>query len=1009
MRTGNTHYESAGNRHPDEIDLRSLAGALWRSRFKIIIPALFLAVATLFLVGRMTPYYRSEARILIEVGENVYTRPTGVERQQREVIDEQAIQSQVQLVLSRSVANAVVEKAKLMDNPSFDPLSGGLSVPKWFMTVFGLVRDPRRMSAEERVVGTYYDGLTVYPVMRSRVIAIQFSSSNPATAAQIANLVAEEYLRLQQGNKQDVTRDATVWLGREIEELRKKVADAEGKVETFRAQSNLFLGANNATIATQQLGELNTQLTESRGALAEAQAKRQLIRDLIKGRGAYESLDVANSELIRRLAEQRVMLRATIAREGRTLLPAHPRMKELTAQLANLDEQVQQEAQIIARGIENEVKVATSRVDSLQQSIDAQKKIASVANEQDVQLRALEREAKAQRDLLEQFLTRFREASSRERPEAAQADARIISRASESNTPYFPKPLPIVILAFLGTLTLAIALVVAAELMAPRPYTPVPPRPYSPDDEGYDSGSSRSGAGSAARIAPAAPAGQRSSYRAERVDNSALARFEAEAYERLEAESRMEAPAADTSKAAQSAPVADNAAEPEQAQKPEHTLHQEQDVEPLTLPQPLPKMPERLMPRAARPAEEPGAKAEPSQRVAPVLSTSFLENDKDPSPLPEKTVAAKTAAAKTKDSALQKIYGAQSAAQSLVKNVQNELRLKKTEEPEVPFDDTSMLERLNRITQKTPSTPVTAQADTPVEEAPLLEETLPEAQSAPVTDAAPPAVVAEEPAALDDDSLKAFEKVKHDLMERLAEQSYTAPSSAALSTAIPAIPERPAMSQTPSIEAADATLVEALAGRLAAMPRGMEALSILVVGANDSIDAGHVALKLSRALAQADRKTVLLDTGSRSLDVAAALPQQDAVGFSDLIADKISFSDAIHQDKASPAHIIPQGKISLENTKKQSGMEVMFGALGFTYDFIVVAGESCLHEQAIRFMAPRCAAAILVSHGQKDDTDTHTAHTLLQNNGLNDVVVLLAESPAVSAMSRLPATLTERG
>ncbi len=63
-------------------------------------------------------------------------------------------------------------------------------------------------------------------------------------------------------------------------------------------------------------------------------------------------------------------------------------------------------------------------------SLDQSKKQASSSNSQDVQLRALEREAKAQRDLLEAYLAKYREATARENIEAALTDGRIISRAT---------------------------------------------------------------------------------------------------------------------------------------------------------------------------------------------------------------------------------------------------------------------------------------------------------------------------------------------------------------------------------------------------------------------------------------------------------------------------------------------------------------------------------------------------------------------------------------------------
>ena len=99
------------------------------------------------------------------------------------------------------------------------------------------------------------------------------------------------------------------------------------------------------------------------------------------------------------------------------------------------------------------------------------KKQATSTNGQDVQLRALEREAKAQRDLLESYLAKYREATTRENIDAAPADGRIISRASVSNTPAYPKKLPIVLIATLATLMLSAGAIATGELLrmtAPR-------------------------------------------------------------------------------------------------------------------------------------------------------------------------------------------------------------------------------------------------------------------------------------------------------------------------------------------------------------------------------------------------------------------------------------------------------------------------------------------------------------------------------------------------------------
>src|SRR6201986_4639495 len=184
-----------------------------------------------------------------------------------------------------------------------------------------------------------------------------------------------------------------------------------------------------------------------------------------------EASEVLNSELIRRLSEQRVTLRTQLAEQSSTLLDNHPRIKELKAQLAVLDQQIRDEAAKLSRSFENDVRSVGGRVEGLSANLDQLKKQASSANGQDVQLRALEREAKAQRDLLESYLAKYREATTRENIDAAPADGRIVSRATISNTPAYPKKLPIVLISTLATLLLSAGLIVTGELLrmtAPR-------------------------------------------------------------------------------------------------------------------------------------------------------------------------------------------------------------------------------------------------------------------------------------------------------------------------------------------------------------------------------------------------------------------------------------------------------------------------------------------------------------------------------------------------------------
>lgn len=448
-----------------DLDLRVIWRAIVAKKNFIIMPTLLAAVVSLAVVNMITPLYKSETRVLVDGRENVFLRPNGERPEERNALDPEAVTSQVQLLLSRDLARMVIKQNKLAERAEFDPVLSGISPVKMVLGLFGIGRDPFRMTPEERVLDAYYDRLTAFAVDKSRVMVVEFQSRDPELAARVANSIADNYLILQQNARQQQAKAASQWLSGEIDSLRKKVADAEQRAEAFRSKSSLFVGTNNTTLSNQQLGEFNTQLNNARALKSDAESKARLIRDMLKSGKPIEASEVLNSELIRRLSEQRVTLRAQLAEQSSTLLDGHPRIKELKAQIADLDKQIREEAGKLSRSLENDARIAEARVENLSANLDQLKRQATSTNGQDVQLRALDREAKAERDLLESYLAKYREATARESIDAAPADGRIISRAIVSNTPNYPKKLPIVLIATLATLMLTTGYVVSRELL----------------------------------------------------------------------------------------------------------------------------------------------------------------------------------------------------------------------------------------------------------------------------------------------------------------------------------------------------------------------------------------------------------------------------------------------------------------------------------------------------------------------------------------------------------------
>ena len=429
-----------------EIDLGGIGRAFLRNRWLIagITAAAFAGSVAFALVVK--PRYTGEAKLLVEMARFDQAVPNP------QLPDPEAVVSQVQVIRSRDLARAAIDRLGLKGNPEFDPTAD----PSMFArlgAIFG--RRASDASRDDQIIENFLDHLNVTQVVRTRVLQIEFTSSDADFAARAANTVSELYIEFQTEAKRRTARSTAASLGALVADLRTRVAQAETKAEEFRASSGLVMGANNVSMSSQQVADITGQLSLARAAQAEAQAKAKMIRDMVRQGRLGDVPDVANNDLVRRISEQRINLRAQIAAESRTLLPEHPRIKELNAQLAGLEADLQTAAEKVARTLENDSKIAVSRVENLLASVEQQRKSLGGSSVDEAQAREYDRAARLLKDQLEATLTKYQDAAARETSDVGADDARIISRAVAPVLPSFPRKGPLVLFATLSAFVLA--------------------------------------------------------------------------------------------------------------------------------------------------------------------------------------------------------------------------------------------------------------------------------------------------------------------------------------------------------------------------------------------------------------------------------------------------------------------------------------------------------------------------------------------------------------------------
>ncbi|MCE9649352.1 MAG: polysaccharide biosynthesis tyrosine autokinase [Parvibaculum sp.] len=447
--------QGAGDISPWEL----LRGIWARKELIGIAFVAFMALALVWM-ATVTPTYTVESRILLSTrtGEvssfDASTAPTQP--------DSETVQSEMQVLTSRALIARLIADLKLADDPEFNP-----SLRRGFMGRFAALLGRRPGVPDEDVmIDRVLGRLNVYQKGTSRVVAIEFTSSGARMAALLANRLAELYIARQIEQKNNLNREATKWLAQQIEDLRGKVQSSEAAVEAFRSESGLFL-TNGSTVPQQQLTDLNAQLSVAEADRAETEARLGNARSLVAdGNSVNSAAAVLQSPLIQSLRGQEVALRAQIAQMTETYLPSHPKMIEAQANLADLNRQIGKEVDKIIQGLANDARVSAARVASLRASLTRLQSRMGALNQDEVQLRALERDAATNRSLLESFLKRFEEANARAEADARTANANIVSRAQELSEPTFPKKGAVLTLAIVAGLFLALIVSVFAEVFS---------------------------------------------------------------------------------------------------------------------------------------------------------------------------------------------------------------------------------------------------------------------------------------------------------------------------------------------------------------------------------------------------------------------------------------------------------------------------------------------------------------------------------------------------------------
>lgn len=415
-----------------------------RRRYRLFLSVLLVTLVAAFAAARLLPVrYSAEARLMVDPrprGSPVSTDKTVTAQPDASLVD-----TEVKVMTSPFVLKAVSQRLGLASDPEF-------AAPR-------SAKDPAQAVVRKlaRRLSVDRQGLTY-------IVAIDARSHDRHKAAQIANTVASEYLRLSRQQRAELAADQARSLTAELGPLGRQVVDADNAVATYRAAHGIVASGGaqgGATLTDQQIGSMATELSRAQAEAAAAQAAAAAARTESRSAGVESVSQVLNSESLSELRKQRAQVLRDQAQIATVYGPDHPASVRINEQLDKLNREIEQQANRIVKGLESDAAAATAREARLRAQLGALQARQETDARANVVALGLQRSADASRSIYNDLSRNAQEQAQ----EARIGDVRAytVSAAEAPDTPSFPKTSIFLMLGLMLGSAAGAGAVVAAE------------------------------------------------------------------------------------------------------------------------------------------------------------------------------------------------------------------------------------------------------------------------------------------------------------------------------------------------------------------------------------------------------------------------------------------------------------------------------------------------------------------------------------------------------------------
>lgn len=398
-------------------------------RRKKIIIAFFaiVLVSTLISTLMTVPEYKATAKLEISLeNPKVVNFDQVVELETK---SEEFYETQYLLLKSKSLAKLVVEKLNLAERQELEGKNKKPNIiSKAMSSVKGLIRSTlggikkmivrpvntgtsasevaiAEVSKQDGLINGFLGGLTIDPVGNSRLVEVNYVSNDRKFAADAVNTLADTFIEWILNRKLDATKQGRDFLRKQILEAQANLEQSEEKLNEFAKSNDIVSLDEKMNITYHTFSELNDALAKSETSRLEKESLYKHVMD-----GNIESLPlIMNDPYIQSLKGEHARANSEYSQLSATFKSGYPKVKELGARVAELQRKINEAQTSIASSIKSDYEAALKKEETLRESYQKQKTLASALNDKSIQYNILKREVESNETIYNTLLQRLKE------------------------------------------------------------------------------------------------------------------------------------------------------------------------------------------------------------------------------------------------------------------------------------------------------------------------------------------------------------------------------------------------------------------------------------------------------------------------------------------------------------------------------------------------------------------------------------------------------------------------